>query len=264
MEQINNLLEARKKYLLKIKKEKEQELINASEGFLRVSKHREKTQYYHRNNPKDTSGVYIREEDLELARRLVQKDYDTKILRSSEKELAAIEKYLLCKPMESVEQIYEKLHPARQKLICPIAETEAQYIYNWENVEYQGKEFNETTPPIYTAKGERVRSKSEIIIADSLNRAGVPYRYEYPIHLGGWGKIYPDFTVLNIKKRQELYWEHFGMMDDADYVEKALMKIMLYEENNIFPGVNLILTYETKQNPINQKIVRLLIEQYLV
>ena len=66
----------------------------------------------------------------------------------------------------------------------------------------------------YTSKGERVRSKSEVIIADVLNREGVPYRYEYPIYIKGIGKIYPDFTVLNIGIRKEMIWDHFGMMDD--------------------------------------------------
>ncbi len=58
--------------------------------------------------------------------------------------------------------------------------------------------------------------------------------------------------------------EHFGMMDDSDYVEKALYKIMRYEENGIFQGDNLILTYETRKNPINQKQIRRIIQHYLL
>jgi len=79
-------------------------------------------------------------------------------------------------------------------------------------------------PELYTAKGERVRSKSEIIIADSLMRAGVPYRYEFPIILNGYGKIYPDFTVLNVGLRKELYWEHLGMMDDSEIFIGGLLQ----------------------------------------
>lgn len=112
-------------------------------------------------------------------------------------------------------------------------------------------------------KGERVRSKSELIIADILSKEGVPYRYEYPLYLRGMGRIYPDFTVLNITKREEVFWEHFGMMDDPVYAEGAIKKIATYEQNGIFPGENLILTYEARKNPINQKLVRSLIEHYL-
>lgn len=53
------------------------------------------------------------------------------------------------------------------------------------------------------------------------------------------------------------------MMDDPSYVEKSLQKITLYEQNGIFPGENLILTYETRKNPMNQKIIRLMIQRYL-
>lgn len=53
------------------------------------------------------------------------------------------------------------------------------------------------------------------------------------------------------------------MMDDPVYAEKAIKKIAAYEKNGIFPGENLILTYETRTSPIEQKVVALLIERYL-
>lgn len=69
-----------------------------------------------------------------------------------------------------MEQITDTMRKERQKLIVPIVETEEQYISNWENVKHQGKGFYGNTTEIYTPKGERVRSKSEVIIADTLNR----------------------------------------------------------------------------------------------
>lgn len=263
MEQIKNLLEARENYLQQMKKEKEKALLKAPEGSLRICKHGKKTQYYHRNNPKDFNGVYIRENDIKFAQKLAQKDYDKKVLCAVEKELSAINKYLSSYPEKSVEQIYESLHGERQKIITPVVETDSEYIRKWEEKTYQGKDFYEGTPKLYTLKGERVRSKSEMIIADMLNKEGIPYRYEYPIYLRGIGKVHPDFTVLNIKKREEMFWEHLGMMDDPAYVEATLKKIASYEQNGIFPGEHLILTYETRMIPINQKLVKIMIEHYL-
>ena len=118
-------------------------------------------------------------------------------------------------------------------------------------------------PELYTAKGERVRSKSEVMIADLLNKETIPYRYEYPLYLKGFDLVYPDFTVLNVKKRKEIYWEHFGMMDDSEYVEKAMKKITVYAQNGIFPGINLIVTFETRKTPLNQKMAMLVIKEYL-
>ncbi len=129
-----------------------------------------------------------------------------------ERELLAIQKYRACYPVVGVEEIYGNLHKARQKLIVPVKETMEEFVHNWEAVRYEGKGFRTDVPEFYTAKGERVRSKSEVIIADALYRKGIPYRYEYPLHLSGVGEIYPDFMVLNVRLRKEMYWEHFGRM----------------------------------------------------
>lgn len=263
MNQIKNLMKMRKNDLLQLKEKKEKELVGAPEGSLRVCEHGKRTQYYLRNDPKDFSGVYIRKENIAIAQGLAQKDYDKKILGSAKQEVLAIDKYLQACPQVQVEQIYETMHNARQKLVVPIEKNLAQYIEEWEKVSYRGKGFDETTPEIYTAKGERVRSKSEVIIADLLYREGIPYRYEYPIRLKGWGEVYPDFTVLNVGTRKQIYWEHLGMMDNPDYVETALEKIAAYEQNDIWSGNNLILTYETKNNPINQKQILRIIRKYL-
>lgn len=263
-EKVREQLEIREEYLFQLQKEKEQMLLKAPEGNLRICKHGNGMQYYVRNNPKDFNGSYICEKDFGIARELAQKDYDKKVLDAIQKERNAIHKYLSGYPKVSPEQIYENLHPERQKLINSICETDEQYVYNWGNVKYQGKTFGEERNEFYTAKGERVRSKSEIIIADALNRKGIPYRYECPIYLKGIGKVYPDFTVLNANLRKELYWEHLGMMDDPDYAEKALRKIAAYEQNGLWQGDKLILTYETKTISLNQKLIEQIIQHYLL
>ena len=53
------------------------------------------------------------------------------------------------------------------------------------------------------------------------------------------------------------------MMDDPEYVEKAVQKIMTYEQNEIFQGENLILTYETRRMPLNQKTIMRKVWQHL-
>jgi len=77
------------------------------------------------------------------------------------------------------------------------------------------------------------------------------------------GTVYPDFTVLNIRLRKEFYWEHLGMMDEEEYAENAVKKINCYEQNEIFQGDQLILTYETRKSPINPQMIMGLIRQYL-
>lgn len=263
MEDIKAYLVNRKKQLMKLKLEKEKAVIAAPKGILRTSCNEKRVQYYCRENEQDKNGRYLREKEKDLARRLAQKEYDQKVLRAVEKELGVIERCLAGYPVMEVEEIYEKLHKERKKLVVPIQEPEEEFVRKWEAVVYQGKAFQEDAPEFFTLKNERVRSKSEWIIADFLKREGIPYRYECPLYLKGLGQVYPDFTVLNVKKRKELYWEHLGMMDDAGYAEKALQKIAAYEQNGIYPGEGLILTYETGKNPLSQKMVMNRIEHYL-
>ena len=62
-----------------------------------------------------------------------------------------------------------------------------QILQAWLSEKYEGKQFREGEPVILTDRGERVRSKSEKIIADYLFRKGIPYKYEKPLYLKGLG-----------------------------------------------------------------------------
>lgn len=263
MEEVKSALEARRKQLLQMKREKEAALEHVPKGALRICCHGNRTQYYYKEKPHDGNGTYLRRQDRDFACELAQKEYDQKVLRAVEKELGLVEKCLAGYPQMVAEKVYEKLHKERKKLVVPVREMDEQYVRTWEAVSYQGKGFGENVPEFYTAKKERVRSKSELIIADLLKKEGVPYRYECPIYLKGIGQVYPDFTVLNVRTRKEFYWEHLGMMDDAAYAERALQKMAMYEQNGIYPGEKLILTYETRKCPLSQKAVKNVIAHYL-
>lgn len=130
--------------------------------------------------------------------------------------------------------------------------------------EYTGKEFFEEVPLHITERGERVRSKSEKILADKLFAMGIPYRYEYPLKMKGYGTIYPDFTILKVSSRTEVYLEHFGMMDDPQYCQKAVLKLQTYARNHIYPGKNLLVTFETLQTPLDMKSVEEMLRQFVL
>ncbi|MDD3340002.1 MAG: hypothetical protein PHS82_14235, partial [Lachnospiraceae bacterium] len=139
--------------------------------------------------------------------------------------------------------------------IIPHKITDDEYAEAWLEKEYTGKTFSEGTAEIYSERGERVRSKSEKIIADMLNKRGIPYKYECPLQLNGIGIIYPDFTILNKQERKEIYLEHLGMMDNAEYCENALRRIDYYIKNEIMLGDQLLIIYETAKHPLNTSIV---------
>ena len=157
-----------------------------------------------------------------------------------------------------------KLHTQRQLLVTPIEPIWEKELARWYDSEYHGKEFYEGTAEIVTEKGERVRSKSEKILADYFYRNNILYQYEKPLYLKGYGTIYPDFTFLSKKTRKEIYWEHEGMMDKPEYAKSAVKKIETYQRNGIHLGERLILTFETELTVLNSQIVEELVERYLV
>ncbi len=63
----------------------------------------------------------------------------------------------------------------------------------------------------------------------------------------------PDFTILNPQTGKVVFWEHLGMVDNAEYVEKNLKKFRDYEKTGIFLGEELLVTVETQQMPLNSK-----------
>jgi len=129
--------------------------------------------------------------------------------------------------------------------------SDEDYIKQWLAISYESKSFTENdATEYYTDNGERVRSKSEILIANILKSLDIPYKYECPIKLGKI-TMYPDFTILDVKERREKYLEHFGMMGDIDYVNNMMLKIATYEQNNIFIGDRLICTFESAKRPLN-------------
>ncbi len=157
-----------------------------------------------------------------------------------------------------------KLHTQRQLLVTPVEPIWEKELVRWYDSEYHGKEFYEGTAEIVTEKGERVRSKSEKILADYFYRNNILYQYERPLYLKGYGTVYPDFTFLSKKTRKEIYWEHEGMMDKPEYAKSAVKKIESYQRNGIHLGERLILTFETELTVLNSQIVEELVERYLV
>ena len=267
------LLAARISEVSSLLEEKENELQNTPAGTLRISKSGKTIQYYQITKTGDTHGNYIAAKNYKLAKALAQKDYDKKLIATLKKELKFLEKTLraykwLQKSTTPAAQIFAKLNKLRRPLIHPASLPAEDFVKLWQSVEYTGKPFSEDDYELYTSQKERVRSKSEIIIADTLHRLNIPYRYEFPLEIitekGIRRTFHPDFICLNIRTRQEFIWEHFGKMDDAEYASSAAQKLRLYEKNGIFPGKNLIISMETSTSPINSMQIEKTAKQYLL
>lgn len=227
--------------------------MSVPQGNLRVAGKGKYADYYHVEKRGDTKGEYISKNNMELAIGLANKEYNEQLLKTIIKEKKAIKYYMRNMPQHSVEEIYDSLNEHRKKLVSPIAETKEQFIQRYTKVDYPQKGFADNDPEYYTEKGERVRSKTEILIANSLFKAGIPYVYERPVYFKGVGYVYTDFTILDIKKRQVKYYEHFGRMEDEKYVGEFFWKISTYYQHGIILGENLFATFESKNHPLKTK-----------
>ena len=120
-----------------------------------------------------------------------------------------------------------------------------------------------------TARGEMVRSKSEVIIADHLANKGVEYGYEQPLTIEGVTK-YPDFTVGDMESGLTYYWEHCGMLHVPSYRWRWEEKLVWYRTHGILPreeggGENgtLIITRDEVNGSIDSAKITKLIDEVL-
>ena len=247
-------------------------LQKTPDGTLRVTHSNNSVQYYHRIKPADHTGIYIPAAKKDFAMQLAQKDYDKKVIASAKNESKILTGFLrayslLFKNNSLVEKIFQKIHKSRQILVKPVRLSDEEFAAHWQALKYK-KDFMPKNQNHLTAKGEVVRSKSEILIADTLNRMNIPYHYEFPIKLlredGTKTTFHPDFLCLNRRTRKEFLWEHFGRMDDAEYATQTVSKLNLFAHNGLFPGKNLITTMETATQPLNTRQIEKLAEEFLI
>lgn len=118
------------------------------------------------------------------------------------------------------------------------------------NIVKVGEQFFEDRLIHRTARGELVRSKSEVIIADRLYAHGLDYTYEPELELDGKIKR-PDFSVIDGDTGVKWYWEHCGMMSDPIYKRNWENKKEFYKKNGIVEGKNLIVTYDDEKGGLD-------------
>lgn len=215
---------------------------------------------------------YLSKKEKQLALRLVRQKYLRYLMEDLQKEYEALQK--CCGAWNKAgkaeklmsQSSYRKLleEAMSDKRYGRTAGVDAEKIDAWVSEEYATNPHHPENLKHYTISGHTVRSKSEVLIASCLHMHQVPFRYEAALEIGG-KILYPDFTMLHPQTGEILYWEHFGLMDDAVYRNNALEKLATYGNNGIHPGGNLILTYEISDAPLSirevEAIVRLRFEE---
>lgn len=243
-------------------------LENAPEGCLKWQNLKGKTYYYQQymeqtanDSSKKWVRKYIKKNNITIAKQLAQKHYYTVVKPIAERKLIELKNFMKKYQATKIEEIYDSLSAERRKLVLPLQMSVKEQVKRWLEDTYEQNAMYPENLRYETEQGEKVRSKSEVIIANTLYqyREDILYKYERPLNVMVDGKmrtIYPDFTVINVHTGKITYWEHAGRMDDPYYAADFVKKMNIYMANNLMIGVDVLLTFETQGSPLDIGIVK--------
>ncbi|MCR4955257.1 MAG: hypothetical protein K6A30_01045 [Lachnospiraceae bacterium] len=230
---------------------------------IRVSNSNGHHQYYI-VDPSTGKKIYAGKGQEGFVRRQVQREYEEKLSKKLNTMDRELKRFLRKYDFEKIKKAYENMPIGKKLLVKPLIQSDIQYIEEWLESHPGGKNPFPQEGKYQTVKGEKVRSKSEKIIADALERHKIPYQYEPLIELNDYHVMYPDFVALNIRTREQYYWEHLGLISDMEYATKNMRKMQIYEENGYLLGQNLIVTMESAEIPLQMKLVEEKIKAFLL
>lgn len=207
---------------------------------------------------------YISKNHQDLAIALARKKYFQARLLDLQQEYAALSAFL--RHYKSSEKRSDQMLrncPELYDLLKNELTDLDEKLQRWCTEPYPRKKGHEEALIHETAEGTKVRSKSEVMIANELYYAGIPYRYECQ-HLINGSSYYPDFTIRNKRTGQMFIWEHFGLSTNRSYMADTVNKLANYADAGLVHGKNFIMTYESDKMPLSITTIRLMIETYLV
>lgn len=237
-------------------------LSSAPKGRLRATMSKNHLNFYIRTDPKSANGRYLKKSEDKIVQALAQKEYLEKVAKRAVLERGLLSSLLSFYQKAPMEAASDEIHLYKRARIKPLFFSDEEYAEQWQMQDFVRNKLP-GDDELVSDRGEKMRSKSEVLIANALNRHHVPYHYERPLEIDG-KTIYPDFTVLNVRHRREYYWEHFGMMSDSQYASNFTFKLSRYMANGIFPGKNLLISLESENQKFGTKQIKAIIQEYLL
>ena len=257
MDYIQQMTAARKRLTLKIQKY-QNALDQLPEGSLRANKNGSSYKYYQVIGKERR---YLPQSEKQLIGSLAKKRFLSAEILDAEKEIKAIDLFLRNHQTDSVTDMLLARENGIAEALKDVVIPDDVRLQQWASEPYPTYD---AFPQYLIHKGpfgRMYRSKTEADIAFLLVKKGIPFRYEWIQMING--TEYPiDFTIRHPKTGQMFFWEHLGLMDKGNYTIKLGSKFLDYESAGIFPGVNLILTFESKKFPINSNQLEEIIDHW--
>lgn len=206
--------------------------------------------------------MYIPKSEQHIAEQYAYKKYLTCRLGRLKNEEKAIQAYLkIHDRYVNTKDDSLLAHPEYQRLLSQFFINTKQNMMKWMNASYIKNPFFKENLIHDTAGGEKMRSKSEQMIEAALRQYNLPYRYEEELALGD-AVYYPDYKIIHPRTGKIVIWENIGMSDSPDYMFRLINKLQHYFQYGYYPTINLILTFDTKENPLTTDRIERIIEMY--
>ena len=262
----NQMVLEEEEELKRREKELEKWLEKAPSGKLNVYKRGSKWRWYLRII-KNNQAVRICADNMDkkLLKQLAEKEANRRELQDTRQQIEAIERYKTAYYQNHQEGKF-MLRSRRERL-----ETDSPGMWTllhdneldkWKEESFQQLTIHSEQKKFTSKQGLLTRSKSEAIIATVLEDMEVPFHYEEKLVLEGTS-IYPDFTLRHPFTGRVVYWEHFGMMEEETYQADTIRKLNNYIKNGNIPGVDLICSFETRNEPMSFKKAKAHVEYFI-
>lgn len=262
----NQMLLEEEKRLEKLSESLEEKLKQAPDGKLNVYKRGNKWRWYIRLGQNSQAvRLCAAKVDKQVLKKLAEKEADRRKLVDVKQQLEAISRY---------KSAYYKKHQDGKFLLQSRFEALRTYspgmwellfdseLVQWEKADYAQLQRYQDQKKTVSNRGLVTRSKSESIIATVLEDMEIPFHYEEQLMVGNT-VLYPDFTLRHPQTAKTVYWEHFGLIEEPAYKADTLKKFGRYIEAGIFPGIQLICTFETRAEPMTFKKAKAYADYFL-
>lgn len=236
-------MQAEKRRLEQELRSMEQKLTKLPEGRLVCGGSKARPRYYQCIGNKRK---YITKSNYHLAEQLAEKTYIKARLKDIRRQLKGIVAYLKSNypDLDTAPKLVQSTSKY-SKLLVPLFRPANEVLKQ------------------DTVNGLKVRSKSEAMIVLELAKCRIPFHYEEKLEIEEVC-LHPDFTLRHPKTGKTIYWEHFGYLEDASYQRILCHKLQLYMSGHIFPEEGLIITWETRERPLQLSEIRQKIQKHFL
>lgn len=224
--------------------------------------------YYYRVEKKSRKATYLPKENMKLILQLKQKRWLEESIKVLKENLHVQSQVLKKYNNYDGKSIQNRLSKSYSDAM--LEEYEKRHVTDleaWSQESYRRNPYHEEHLRYETSFGLRVRSKSELLIAELLYKYGIPFRYDAAVRVCGWDGIwktyYADFIIM-LPTGEQILWEHMGLWGKEDYRKHAVGKLTDYFHHGYFMPNNLIITMDGPEGELDVTAMKRIIEGQLL